>query len=230
MELMVDGRDAPALGEGEWWAHELEGCEVLDGEQLLGTVSRLIELPSCEALEVRRDGGGEPVLVPMVKDAVRRVDAAERRIEVNLDFLGARRRARASEPGPARGRRERTAIVNIDVFTLFPEWFEWFTSQRHVATCSRRVELRVREPPRSHAAERRPGRRHAVRRRRGNGAARGCARQRAARPLRRRPRGAARAAPGDRAGAGRTAARRGARGRAGRRARADAAVRPLRGL
>jgi tRNA (guanine37-N1)-methyltransferase len=23
--------------------------------------------------------------------------------------------------------------VNIDVFTLFPEWFEWFSSQRHVA-------------------------------------------------------------------------------------------------
>jgi tRNA (guanine37-N1)-methyltransferase len=23
--------------------------------------------------------------------------------------------------------------VNIDVFTLFPEWFEWFASQRHVA-------------------------------------------------------------------------------------------------
>ena len=22
--------------------------------------------------------------------------------------------------------------MNIDVFTLFPEWFEWFTSQRHV--------------------------------------------------------------------------------------------------
>jgi tRNA (guanine37-N1)-methyltransferase len=23
--------------------------------------------------------------------------------------------------------------VNIDVFTLFPEWFEWFTAQRHVS-------------------------------------------------------------------------------------------------
>jgi tRNA (guanine37-N1)-methyltransferase len=23
--------------------------------------------------------------------------------------------------------------VNVDVFTLFPEWFEWFASQRHVA-------------------------------------------------------------------------------------------------
>ncbi len=24
----VDGAEAPALGEGEWWAHELEGCAV----------------------------------------------------------------------------------------------------------------------------------------------------------------------------------------------------------
>jgi 16S rRNA processing protein RimM len=88
IELTVAAREAPALGEGEWWAHELEGCEVLDGERLLGTVSRLIELPSCEALEVMPAQGGEPVLVPMVKDAVRSVRPAEGRIEVDLDFLG----------------------------------------------------------------------------------------------------------------------------------------------
>jgi 16S rRNA processing protein RimM len=87
MDLSISG-DAPALGEGEWWAHELEGCEVVDGGQLLGTVNRLIELPSCEALEVRPAGGGEPVLVPLVRDAVREVTPAQRRIEVNLDFLG----------------------------------------------------------------------------------------------------------------------------------------------
>ena len=23
--------------------------------------------------------------------------------------------------------------MKIDVFTLFPEWFEWFAAQRHVA-------------------------------------------------------------------------------------------------
>jgi tRNA (guanine37-N1)-methyltransferase len=23
--------------------------------------------------------------------------------------------------------------VNLDVFTLFPQWFDWFRSQRHVA-------------------------------------------------------------------------------------------------
>ncbi len=88
MELAVDGGEAPALGEGEWWAHELEGCVVVDGEELLGTVNRLIELPSCEVLEVRPAGGGEVVLVPMVKDAIRRVEPAQGRVEVNLDFLG----------------------------------------------------------------------------------------------------------------------------------------------
>jgi 16S rRNA processing protein RimM len=85
--LIVSSQQAPALAEGEWWAHELEGCEVVDGDQLIGTVSRLVELPSCEALEVSRDQGGEPLLVPMVKDAIRRVEVAAGRIEVNLDFL-----------------------------------------------------------------------------------------------------------------------------------------------
>ncbi len=99
-DLLVDGGDAPTLGDDEWWAHELEGCEVVDGEELLGTVSRLIELPSCEALEVRPVGGGEPLLVPMVKDAVRGVAPAQRRIEVNLEFLGlAGRGERGGGPG-----------------------------------------------------------------------------------------------------------------------------------
>ncbi len=88
MELTVSAHEAPALGEGEWWAHELEGCEVIDGERRLGTVTRLIELPSCEALEVTPARGGVALLVPMVKDAIRAIVTAERRIEVDLDFLG----------------------------------------------------------------------------------------------------------------------------------------------
>ena len=87
-ELTVAAGDAPALGAGEWWAHELEGCEVRDGGRLLGTVSRLIELPSCEALEVRPAEGGEPLLVPMVKDAIRSVSPDQRLVEVDVSFLG----------------------------------------------------------------------------------------------------------------------------------------------
>jgi 16S rRNA processing protein RimM len=85
--LSVPLADAPALEAGEWWGHELEGCAVLDGGRAVGTVSALLELPSCEVLEVRRADGGE-LLVPMVGDAVREIDVAARRIEVDLDFLG----------------------------------------------------------------------------------------------------------------------------------------------
>lgn len=97
MALTVQELEVPALAEGEWWAHELEGCAVVDGDYRVGTVSRLVELPSCEALEVRRETTGsqstgshppEPLLVPMVKDAIRRVSVSEGQIEVDLGFLG----------------------------------------------------------------------------------------------------------------------------------------------
>jgi 16S rRNA processing protein RimM len=119
--LTVAAADAPRLAEGEWWAHELEGCLVIDGERYVGTVARMIELPSCEALEVALDPsddsfdtasssgacagalpaderrrprrsrsgtGEESLLVPMVKDAIRRVDVASGVIDVNMDFVG----------------------------------------------------------------------------------------------------------------------------------------------
>jgi 16S rRNA processing protein RimM len=78
---------APALEPGEYWAHDLAGCGVWDGERHVGEVRRMVPLPSCEALEVARAEGGE-LLVPMVRDAIRAVDVGARRIEVDLSFLG----------------------------------------------------------------------------------------------------------------------------------------------
>jgi 16S rRNA processing protein RimM len=80
--------DVPVLAEGEWWAHELEGCAVLDGARRIGVVERLIALPSCEALEVTRESGAANLLVPMVKAAIRRVDVSAREIDVDAQFLG----------------------------------------------------------------------------------------------------------------------------------------------
>jgi 16S rRNA processing protein RimM len=89
-ELRVRGEEAPALGEEEWYAHELVGCSVWDGAVEVGEVSALRPLPSCEALEVRRsEASGPDLLVPLVRDAVRSVDVAGRRIDVDLGFLGA---------------------------------------------------------------------------------------------------------------------------------------------
>lgn len=87
-ELLVARSAAPELPDDEWWAEDLEGCAVHDGEAVVGTVARLLALPSCELLEVQRSGGQDPLLVPLIADAVRAVDVAERRIDVDLGFLG----------------------------------------------------------------------------------------------------------------------------------------------
>jgi 16S rRNA processing protein RimM len=80
--LRVPREAAPALEDDEYWAADLEGCTVVAGGRELGEVRRLISYPSCEVLEV-----GD-LLVPLVRDAVRSVDVAARRIEVDPEFLG----------------------------------------------------------------------------------------------------------------------------------------------
>jgi 16S rRNA processing protein RimM len=85
--LCVDEALAP-LEEDEYWPHELEGCAVVDGTREVGVVRRMIALPSCEALEVDRVDGGE-LLVPMVHDAIRTIDRETRRIDVDMEFVGA---------------------------------------------------------------------------------------------------------------------------------------------
>jgi 16S rRNA processing protein RimM len=87
LPLTVAEGSVPTLSQDEWWAHELEGCVVRDGEREVGVVSRMIELPSCEALEVKREDGRE-LIVPLVRDAVRRVDVSARQIDVDMAFVG----------------------------------------------------------------------------------------------------------------------------------------------
>jgi 16S rRNA processing protein RimM len=87
-DLEVHRDHAPALEEDEYYAEELEGCVVRDGDVEVGVVRRLLALPSCEVLEVERDADAPPLLVPLVRDAVRGVDVATRVIDVDLGFLG----------------------------------------------------------------------------------------------------------------------------------------------
>jgi 16S rRNA processing protein RimM len=87
-EILVARDAAPQLEEDEWWAADLEGLAVRDGERSVGVVTRLLELPSCEVLEVARDAGGPALLVPLIKDAVRAVDLEAGLVDVDLRFLG----------------------------------------------------------------------------------------------------------------------------------------------
>jgi 16S rRNA processing protein RimM len=85
--LLVSRAELPALGEDEWWPEQLEGCRVRDGEREVGVVTGVRPLPSCEALEVERSDGGDELLVPLVRDAVRSVDVERREIDVDLGFV-----------------------------------------------------------------------------------------------------------------------------------------------
>jgi 16S rRNA processing protein RimM len=87
-QLAVPAAEAPPLEPGEYWAHELAGCAVYDGERHVGDVRRMRSLPSCEVLEVERADGAGELLVPMVSDAIRAIDVAARRIDVDLAFVG----------------------------------------------------------------------------------------------------------------------------------------------
>jgi hypothetical protein len=60
---------------------------VVDAGRQVGTVGRLLALPSVEALEVERPVG-EMLLVPLVRDCVRSVSLSERTVDVDLAFLG----------------------------------------------------------------------------------------------------------------------------------------------
>jgi 16S rRNA processing protein RimM len=78
--LTLEVPPAP-LEEGEFWARDLEGCLVVDGSRSVGVVTRMVALPSCEALEV-----GD-LLIPMVRDAIRSIDLQTRRIDVDMGFV-----------------------------------------------------------------------------------------------------------------------------------------------
>jgi 16S rRNA processing protein RimM len=87
--LLVERSELPELAEGEFWAEDLVDCAVWDGDVAVGTVVRLLGLPSCEVIEVRRSGADD-LLVPLVSDAVRSIDLQARRVDVDLEFLGER--------------------------------------------------------------------------------------------------------------------------------------------
>jgi 16S rRNA processing protein RimM len=76
--LLADVADAP-LESDEWLAADLVGCEIPG----VGTVTRVVEAPSCHILEV----GPQAVLIPFISDAVKAIDLERRRIEVDRRFL-----------------------------------------------------------------------------------------------------------------------------------------------
>jgi 16S rRNA processing protein RimM len=76
--LSATSDQRPATSEDEWLIDDLIGCEIHG----LGKVTGVLEGMSCDVLEV-----GD-TLIPLVTDAVTRVDVENKVIEVDREFLG----------------------------------------------------------------------------------------------------------------------------------------------
>jgi 16S rRNA processing protein RimM len=76
------------LGPGEYLVDDLVGCDAFDGDRLIGRVQDVLLLPSADVLEVERETG-EPLLIPLVGDAVRSIDPEAGKIDLDASFLDA---------------------------------------------------------------------------------------------------------------------------------------------
>jgi 16S rRNA processing protein RimM len=85
-EIQVPRDALGALPEGEYLIGDLVGCAVVDGSHAVGTVREVLLLPAADVLEVDR-ADRDPLLVPMVADAVRSVDIPARRIDIDTTFV-----------------------------------------------------------------------------------------------------------------------------------------------
>ena len=76
--LIPTSDERPATSDGEWPIEDLIGCRI----EGLGQVTGVLEGMSCDVLEVGDD------LIPLVTDAVTKVDVENKVIDVNREFLG----------------------------------------------------------------------------------------------------------------------------------------------
>jgi 16S rRNA processing protein RimM len=79
--LFVPASSTPPLPAGEYWAHELVGCEVMtEAGRSLGTIREVVHTQANDVWVAKAES--EEVLIPALKDVVLEVDVAGRRLVV----------------------------------------------------------------------------------------------------------------------------------------------------
>ncbi len=80
--LVVPESWLPRLEAGEWWAHQLEGCEVRTASgRMLGVLTEVIANPAND-IWVAVDEGGAETLIPALADVLIDIDVEARTIVV----------------------------------------------------------------------------------------------------------------------------------------------------
>lgn len=82
--LKVSSRFLGELEPGEYYHHEIIGCEVFTEEgEKLGVISEILSPGANDVWVVEREVG-KPVLVPYIDDVVKQVDVEEKKVIIHL--------------------------------------------------------------------------------------------------------------------------------------------------
>jgi len=83
--LLVDRENAVKLPEGSYFISDLVGCSVYDENgECLGELTDVLETGSNDVYSVKDKQGGREILIPALKNVVKRIDLNSRKIEVLL--------------------------------------------------------------------------------------------------------------------------------------------------
>ncbi len=82
-DVFIADEDRAELTDDAFYYDDLEGMQVKEGKQEIGTVIRVVEMPQSAMLRVRKHDGKE-VLVPFLKAFIEKVDKTERMIYIHV--------------------------------------------------------------------------------------------------------------------------------------------------
>jgi|SRR5690606_19344 len=84
--IRISEEDQGQLDDGEYFYHQIIGCEVYtEEEELLGTVKEILSPGANDVWVVEPSApGGKQILLPVIDPVVRNVDVAAKRITVHL--------------------------------------------------------------------------------------------------------------------------------------------------
>jgi 16S rRNA processing protein RimM len=81
-ELAVLERDLPPIEAGSFYTFQLKGCQVVAGDETLGTVIDVLDTGGTPILKV--EGKDGEILIPFAQSFLRKLDLGQRRIEMSL--------------------------------------------------------------------------------------------------------------------------------------------------
>ncbi len=82
--LFIDKKDARILPEGRYYIFQLVGLNVYENNDLLGTITDIIQTGSNDVYIVKSENKGKDLLIPALKQVVKNIDLENKRMDVQL--------------------------------------------------------------------------------------------------------------------------------------------------